>query len=216
MYKPMRSLYRTLICLALLSGCAQAETYESTTTVTSQNAAFGTEPSQTESVEAPTEEERKPSPIDSTPPLDPIYGYGDFQHLLYADIDWFEVTDLQVRCANEHGVPLAVIPPGDGISFAAVPIHQQDQARSVLRACTEGLNLPEYEQLNEEQLGALFLELKAAQACLEAKGFEITDPPTVETFIESYYSGAGWHPYREIPPLDAEEWQRLNQDCPQP
>ncbi len=79
------------------------------------------------------------------PDLDPVTGYGDFSDQAYADIDWVEVTALEVECANDNGAPLQVGSGGIGISgLNNAGGHLQEVFEAILDACREGLNLPEF------------------------------------------------------------------------
>jgi hypothetical protein len=70
-----------------------------------------------------------------------------------------------------------------------------------------------------EYLEAYYDHLVALKACLEAEGYTIPrSPPTVESFVESL--GGNWHPYQWVEPDPSsqesiDEWQRVNEACPQ-
>jgi len=148
--------------------------------------------------------------------LEPISGYGDFSNVEYAEVDWKRVVELQVECANDQGIPVTVMPPGDGISYDQVPRAQHQMASAILRACLDGLNLPPYEELSDQQLADLYDRLIETMHCLEEEGYSIEPPPSVDSFVEEYYGEEAWHPYSSVTHVDMEEWNRLNQVCPQP
>ena len=72
--------------------------------------------------------------LPSLPVLEPITGYGDYSDAVYSEIDC-KFTELVVECANDHGVPVKVMPPGDGVgSFGSAGIHKQATAEAVVDA----------------------------------------------------------------------------------
>ncbi|MEX2252345.1 MAG: hypothetical protein WD895_09820 [Acidimicrobiia bacterium] len=146
----------------------------------------------------------------------PITGYGDFSNVSSWEVDWIEVTALQAECANDNGIPVRVIPPGDGLTYEEVPLDQHQTARAVVEACLAGLNLPDPVPPSREQMEEVYNALIATKRCLEGEGYTIAPPPALETFIEGYIASGTWHPYNSLPDLPQEEWERLNAVCPQP
>ncbi|CAN5365999.1 hypothetical protein BH24ACT7_BH24ACT7_03410 [soil metagenome] len=85
--------------------------------------------------------------------------------------------------------------------------------RQALAACEAEVGPPpEEEPLDEAGIRQFYEELIDAKACLERQGLVISDPPSVETFIDQWASGP-WHPYTEIPD---ESWEAALAACPQP
>lgn len=83
--------------------------------------------------------------------------------------------------------------------------------------CREDLGPPPVEPLDPEQLPKLYEATLAAKVCLEDLGFAISEPPSLQAWIESYDSPSGpWLPHRDLPQLPEEEWLRVNSACPQP
>jgi hypothetical protein len=147
--------------------------------------------------------------------LEPITGYGDFSNVEYWYVDWYEVTRLEIQCLHDHGFPVEVIPPGDGISFSNVPSEQMEAADRTFEACQAGLNLPEYAEPTHEQLEQHYYYLLELKECVEAEGYATTDPPSLETFIET---GGLWSPYDLVAndlQMGIQEWYALNEACPQ-
>lgn len=180
-------------------------------------------PAAVEALSTPTTigDSKTPGPTETVRPIEvpvlaPIAGYGDFSHSSYAEVDWFLVTELQVQCANDEGIPVYVIPPGDGIAFDQVSLAQHRMAGAVLEACLAGLNLPPFEPLTHEQISEFYAKLLELKTCLEVEGFAIDDPPSADAFAESYYSGDVWHPYESVPFMSMEDWNELSVTCPQP
>ncbi len=149
--------------------------------------------------------------------IPPIGGYGDFSDVEYWNVDWYEVTRLEVACLNDNGYPVTLIPPGDGISYSAVPPEQSLEANEVSKACREGLRLPQPVPPTHEQISEAYDWALETASCLEKEGFSIPAPPTREVFIDSYFVDP-WVPFAYADPantLSPIEWSVLNAKCPQ-
>lgn len=141
-----------------------------------------------------------------------ISGYGDFSGQEYFEVDWFLVTELTVQCVQDHGFAVSLIPPGDGISFQSVPPDQNQLAGQYLDACTTGLNLPEYEQASAEQLEVVYHYYLTLRDCLIAEDYTVSEPPSLDAFVDSYYSDTGpWTPYANV----VSDWEAIQLKCPQ-
>lgn len=162
-------------------------------------------------------------PLDADPESRPVVssvpaieGYGDFAGWEYFDIDWTEVVRLTVECANDHGFPVRVVPPGDGISYAEVPLEQNSRASAFVGACKAGLNLPAYRPPSTEQIRQQYYRLLEVKECLESEGYDIAEPTSIEVFVDSWAQGP-WHPYLTlVNTVSIDEWVRLHTVCPQP
>lgn len=147
--------------------------------------------------------------------VEPITGYGDFSDTEYFDVNWYEVTRLQIQCMRDQGFEVEAIPPGDGIDFSNVSPIQHRVAQKTSWACLTGLNLPEPTEPTDEQLAEHYDYLVEVKECLEAEGYETSDPPSLDTYIET---GGRWSPYSLVAQDDTigiEEWNALNVACPQ-
>lgn len=63
-------------------------------------------------------------------------------------------------------------------------------------------------------LEGFYTDLVETKTCLEDEGYAISEPPSLDAFVES--EGRTWHPYGDLPPLGPEELDRLLGVCPQP
>ncbi|GEM_PF-2806219 len=156
------------------------------------------------------------APVDEIP--DRITGYGDFSAFRYHEVDWIQVVRAIVECARDQGMPVEPIPPGDGISFDAVPLEQNELATKIVDACEAGLNLPTYEEPTRDQIARRYEDLLRLKACLEREGYEISDAPTLDSFVDGYGStrDGSWNPYDDLLfTVPYREWLRLNVACPQ-
>ena len=71
--------------------------------------------------------------------------------------------------------------------------------------------------MTQEQVTEFFHQQLGTNACLEAEGYTIDDPPSLDTFSDSYMSGQDiWLAYGSLPVLSQQEWYRIQEVCPQP
>lgn len=145
----------------------------------------------------------------------PITGYGDFSGVDWYELDVYAVAEAEAACLRDHGYPVTILPPGNGISFAGIPQKQQAEAAAVLQACDAGLNLPAYHPPDRATLERLYRKTLETADCLRREGYDVGDAPSMETWVESWPTGP-WSPYDSIPPsVSDDEWDRLNVACPQ-
>lgn len=71
--------------------------------------------------------------------------------------------------------------------------------------------------LEDSDLPGLYKAELATQECLAENGVAVTDPPTEQTFVDSFRANP-WMAYSDIDTttIEASEWKRLNDNCPQP
>lgn len=73
----------------------------------------------------------------------------------------------------------------------------------------------EWVPLNEEELTELYgLEVAAAE-CLNELGWEV-DPPSLQTFIDTYYTGSPFVAHGSLGSLSQSEYKRATEECPPP
>jgi hypothetical protein len=139
----------------------------------------------------------------------------DAQFVRYLDPgEWAEV---RAQCLLDQGFHADATPDG-GLIFRDYPEEQQKPLHEATYRCDVMYPVhPVYEQqLDDGQLTLLYdYYLDALRPCLEAEGFDIAEPPSLETFIDSYYRDGSWNPYSSVPSLPLEEWYRLQEECPQ-
>ncbi len=122
-------------------------------------------------------------------------------------------------CLNSYGVATEVIDGGAGISTDQGALSQE-QLADIVEECEELVDidsLTEYEPLTVDELREIYAWQLTVADCLEEQGYKISEPTSVETFIDAYPSGEAWFPYNDIPPerLTQAEWDNLNEICPQ-
>ncbi|WKZ83723.1 MAG: hypothetical protein QY307_05635 [Acidimicrobiia bacterium] len=142
--------------------------------------------------------------------VDPIYGYGDYSAYPYSKVPWGLVTAAEIACMRDQGWP--VEPIGDtGISWLAIPFEQNEAAQVGFARCVAGLSIPEYgveSGVEVENIYTFWVDV--LKPCLEAEGYDIPDPPSVDSFVENY-PDVEWVPWRYVSNTSSE----LEARCPQ-
>lgn len=153
------------------------------------------------------------------PPLPPV---ADYESLLgrYADLvlhgglvpyGSVEHVNWLAQCIESAGF---VVEVDQGGLMARPGVTQQARYREVMAFCEQaavdsglvGPLLPP----DEEELAARYEAAMWTYDCLEAAGFPVPDPVSLDVYIES--GGSGWHPYNAISPGVYAEAER---QCPQ-
>lgn len=147
-----------------------------------------------------------------------ITGYGDFSGLGPFEIDRYATTELMVRCIQDQGFAVEVIPPGDGISFAAVPVDQNQVAVQAAEACRAGLGLsePTTADYTNEVRELIYEYQLALRQCLIAEGYGIPEPPSRDYFVDNFFNDP-WVAYAWVPESDlmGAGPDSISYNCPQ-
>jgi len=141
----------------------------------------------------------------------PIEGYGDFSKIDRFDVDNYEVVRLLARCVRDRGFPVSLTQDGPGLSYESVPPEQNQLAYAVEVACKAGLHVRSPEPVSVEQLEKGYAYEVALAACLEDQGYSVSDPPSLDSFIDSQ---GYWNPYFDLS-VPLSDWVPLNRVCPQ-
>lgn len=120
---------------------------------------------------------------------------------------------FMAECLAESGFPdVRVV--GSATIYDPTP-EESDEFALAEAACLldmeRELPIPE---ADPENLARFHADLMETAACLQAEGYTISAPPTLDEFLAEQDSP--WHPYLEVRPSDPEEWERINRVCPQP
>lgn len=110
-----------------------------------------------------------------------------------------EWTAIRVSCLAEEGWTVTTSPDG-GVLFPDVSEEQAVEMENANDLCGERYPVdPRYHQpLTREQLTILYdWHVNTTIPCMEAEGFTGFDPPSLETFIETYEQEA-WSPYTDV------------------
>jgi hypothetical protein len=138
----------------------------------------------------------------------PIYGYGDYSAYAYHEVPRNQSTAAQIRCMQDQGWPVEPIGTR-GISFAPVPSHLNLAAQFDSARCYAGLRLPKYGHPPRSAIEDIYAYWTLViAACLEDLGYQIPDPPSIDTFAETY-PDIEWAPWRYV------DWTpELADQCP--
>lgn len=124
--------------------------------------------------------------------------------------------DFLAQCLEEQGIAAEV--DREATELIVPDAHQQEAVVAAMEGCRaqareEGV-FPEVE-LTREDLQRVYEQLVAAEDCLEQLGYSIQDPPSRDSFIESYEAGEEpWHPYLYLPDLSPTQIDELTVACP--
>jgi hypothetical protein len=150
----------------------------------------------------------------TTSALQEITGYGDFSGVSFLEVDWEAVNLAQVACMNDQGWAVVLDGP-TAMEMPDVPSAQQSQMAHDFDACTAGLKIPDFEPPTEQAVAEFYEALLETKRCLEGLGYDIEEPPALDTFIDSYATGP-WHPYLSLPNLTKAQLDDIDAQCPQP
>lgn len=124
------------------------------------------------------------------------------------------MADFLEACLKESGFETVRDGPAVGVRVAPA---QQEQYSKMLEECSVEMHdrFPDPPLLRGS---AFYNALVEAQKCLADLGFNFTSPPTLDSFLDDLDSGRPpWSPFLELPPwVVGDEWERVNQTCPQP
>lgn len=121
-------------------------------------------------------------------------------------------------CVEEGGFAVLIDEDEGSLAAANLPSEQTDAWNSHTEKCMMEVGEIRREELSEDQVRALFKDYLAAADCLENLGYEISDPPSRESWVKSWYTGINWLPHGEAGRAaeTPAEWERIQEECPQP
>lgn len=129
-----------------------------------------------------------------------------------AEVSQSERLDAIWDCLEDFGWEVIDRSTGE----TRIPEEQLAQFEEDSGACLEQVDgTTEVIPLNDEQLTRLYgLEVAAAE-CLTGLGW-VVEPPSLQTFIGTYYTGTPFTAHGSLGSLSQSEWKRATQDCPPP
>lgn len=102
---------------------------------------------------------------------------------------------LMVGCLKTKGFDAEAM--SDGGVHAQVPAEQQDAYSTALDECEQELgynsNPP---PPDDDVLAALYKTLVSVSECLKKAGYDVSEPPSEKSFIDS--AGGSWSPYTDL------------------
>lgn len=102
--------------------------------------------------------------------------------------------------------------------YTDFPESQREAFIRDRRACTDELGHgPIPPPVTRERAEERYEHLVKMRGCLADHGYDTSEPPSKEQFVNASLSGlAPWNPYLDVPPgLKQAEWEALVAECPQ-
>jgi len=107
----------------------------------------------------------------------------------------------QVACLQSLGVDATADAQG-GVLFPSVPVEQAEFLNRAAFECEAAYPIHPRTQITLPRVRAeaQYRHLVESVApCVEELGFVVSDPPSLTTWLEQYYSGGDlWDPYRDL------------------
>jgi hypothetical protein len=155
---------------------------------------------------------------DGVPPDPSPTGYDGRPVFEGSEREWIHAN---AACLQERGFDVSIeeqgVPPNLTWVPKNLPQEQVDAYNEAFAACLDEIGEPApgppatEADLREEYR----LEVATAE-CLRKLGYEISDPPSEDVFVETFEDPA-WLAYGELPAdMPPGEWERVNEECPQP
>lgn len=129
-------------------------------------------------------------------------------------------TERVASCLVDKGwTDVVVGADGQSIQSDSLRASQREAFTRDRVACEDAAGFqPGSEAPTDDDLRAQYAALVDSAACLRDLGYETSDPPSVQVWVDSYRAGeAPWSPFTDIVPnVSPEEWDRIQRACPQP
>lgn len=109
---------------------------------------------------------------------------------------------------------VVTLTPDNGFSFSDVPEEQQEVLSQALTDCQTKFPAP---PMNASNLTVLYEAEIAQRDCLVGLGYEMPEPPTLDTYIDSYGSDA-WFAISDTNPetMTPAVYADVLRQCPSP
>lgn len=119
-------------------------------------------------------------------------------------------------CLRDAGWDVAVGPAGDSYHANNLSGEQRPAYIEAEAACEAEVGPPpEVEPLSQAEIREHYRFLLDARECLIGLGYSISEPPSEDAFVESWTTGP-WSPFNDVVEVvTTEEWERINDACPQ-
>jgi hypothetical protein len=133
-----------------------------------------------------------------------------------------EVGPVRGACLQHRGIDVTIGSDGSSLYFQGIPQEQQERLQEEQAICKALYPLDDAYSgpLNEEELGRLYdFYVGSLVPCLEAEGYSGFEPPSLDTYVESYGTESEWMPYTDIihlvDAMSEGKRQALFGNCPQ-
>lgn len=128
-----------------------------------------------------------------------------------------EYLPLIAACLREAGWNAEITQADGGLVIKSLTSAQRPAFTAARSACEQRIGTPPPPQpASAEQIHERYAFLVQARQCLMALGYTISEPPTEETFADSYATGP-WSPFNEVADqaTTQQAWNEANDNCPQ-
>jgi hypothetical protein len=128
-----------------------------------------------------------------------------------------EYLPLIAACLREAGWNAEINQADGGLVIESLTSQQRPALMEARSACEQQIGAPPPpEPASAEQIHERYAFLVQARQCLMALGYTISEPPTEETFADSYATGP-WSPFNEVADqaTTQQAWNEANDKCPQ-
>lgn len=130
-----------------------------------------------------------------------------------------EMPQAMVECLTAAGFDAAVTSDVEGLGFTANSAAGQEEALAIgWYACEAQFPIdPEFTQpLNQAEIDFMYAYyVKSLLPCLEGMGYEMKEPPSRQTYAETFGTADGWFPYTEVYSSGQEAVLMASEACPQ-
>jgi hypothetical protein len=135
-----------------------------------------------------------------------------------AEVREVSLDDLpkeRAACMTKQGFPTSVT--ADGGTYGFVPQGQDEAHQVAALVCMIKFPLAAKYQapLSDAQYKKLYnYQTSKLTDCLKAHGFDVPQPPSFQTFKDTYGNANTWSPYANVN-VSGDKWTQINQQCPQ-
>lgn len=124
-----------------------------------------------------------------------------------------EWADAQINCLQEQG--FSASKSQGGVRYPDVPPEQADSLDLAIYSCEAAYALdPRVSNpIPRSRMERQFTHLvDVVSPCVSTLGFQVDEPPTLETWLDAYYdNGQIWDPFSSVP---GEDLDSVYQKCP--
>lgn len=127
-----------------------------------------------------------------------------------------DFAEAMQECMHSHGFAVEIMPDG-GIA-GAIPEGQDQAYRDAHAQCLEqtGYATPPV-LFSPDEIGELYAGYVDGAACLRGLGYQVSDDPGRQHFIDTFYSATGWDPWGEVAhTITQSEYYDVLDECPTP
>lgn len=129
-----------------------------------------------------------------------------------------EYGEVMVSCLSEAGhTDVTLTEDGEGFETATSSEAEQEALNLAIYTChAQYPTDPKYSRPFTEEQWQLLYDYVSGELrdCLVDAGHTVSEPPSFDVYVETYYNEDAWSPYSEIG-VNASEFAALQERCPQ-